>query len=123
VHCPGPGLLGLALSISLDELAIGFSLGLGARDDHGLVRPVVIVAALAIQTLIVSQLGLVLGSRISDRFRERVEQLINPGLACLGCYLVTETLLDTGLISVLDTVVGATLILIVPTIILSRRFL
>lgn len=119
----GLALLGFALSISLDELAIGFGLGLGARDDHGLVRPVVIVAALAIQTLIVSQLGLVLGSRISDRFRERVEQLISPGLACLGCYQVTETLLNAGLISVLDTVVGAILILIVTTMILSRRFL
>src|SRR5262249_21618726 len=92
----GLALLGLALSISLDELAIGFGLGLGTRDDHGLVRPMVIVVVLAIQTLIVSQLGFVLGSRISGRFRERVEQLICPGLACLGCYQVTETLLDAG---------------------------
>jgi putative Mn2+ efflux pump MntP len=119
----GLALLGLALSISLDELAIGFGLGLGARDGPGLVRPVVIVAALAIQTLIVSQLGLVLGSRISNRFRERIEQLTSPGLACLGCYQVAETLLDAGLISVLDTVVGALLILTVPTVILSRRLL
>src|SRR5262249_12115374 len=119
----GLALLGLALSISLDELAIGFGLGLGTRDDHGLVRPMVIVVVLAIQTLIVSQLGFVLGSRISGRFRERVEQLICPGLACLGCYQVTETLLDAGLISVLDMVVGAILILIAPAVILSHRLL
>ena len=119
----GLALVGLALSISLDELAIGFGLGLGAHEGPGLVRPVVIVAALAIQTLIVSQLGLVLGSRISNRFRERIEQLTSPGLACLGCYQVTETLLDAGLISALDTVVGAILILAVTTVILSRRLL
>lgn len=119
----GLALVGLALSISLDELAIGFSLGLGARDGPGLVQPVAIVAALGIQTLIVSQLGLMLGSRISDRFRERIEQFTSSGLACLGCYQVTETVLDAGLISVLDTVVGAILIMIVPIVVLSRRLL
>lgn len=119
----GLALVGLALSISLDELAIGFGLGLGAHEGPEFVRPVVMVAALAIQTLIVSQLGLMLGSRISNRFRERIEQLASPGLACLGCYQVTETVLDAGLTSALATLVGAILILSVRTVVLSRRLL
>jgi putative Mn2+ efflux pump MntP len=119
----GLALLGIALSISVDELAIGFSLGLGTHEGSGLIGPTVIVAAIAIQTLIVSQLGLLLGSRISDRLRERIEKLTSPGLACLGLYQVTGTLLDAGLITVLDTVVGAILILIVPIIIVYRRLI
>ncbi|MBW0009806.1 MAG: manganese efflux pump, partial [Pseudonocardiales bacterium] len=48
----GLALVGLALSISLDELAIGFSLGVGAEATV----PATIVAVIAIQTLVVSQL-------------------------------------------------------------------
>jgi manganese efflux pump family protein len=83
----GVAILALGISISLDELAIGFSLGL--------VRlPVVpVIIAIAVQALLASQLGLALGRRISERFRERAEQLAAVALIGLGGYLITERLL------------------------------
>jgi len=80
----GLAILALGLSISLDEFAIGFSLGL--------VRlPVVpVIIAIAVVALVASQLGLALGSRISERFRERAEQLAAVALILLGTYLVVE---------------------------------
>ena len=82
----GVAILALGISISLDELAIGFSLGL--------VRlPVVpVIIAIAVQALLASQLGLVLGHRISERFRERAEQLAAVALIGLGGYLITGRL-------------------------------
>lgn len=76
--------IALGLSISLDELAIGFSLGL--------VRlPVVpVIIAIAIVALTASQLGLALGNRITELFRERAEQLAAVVLIILGAYLVAE---------------------------------
>jgi putative Mn2+ efflux pump MntP len=83
----GVAILALGISISLDELAIGFSLGL--------VRlPVVpVIIAIAVQALLASQLGLALGHRISERFRERAERLAAVALIGLGGYLITERLL------------------------------
>jgi manganese efflux pump family protein len=83
----GVAMLALGISISLDELAIGFSLGL--------VRlPVVpVIIAIAVQALLASQLGLALGHRISEQFRERAEQLAAVALIGLGGYLITERLL------------------------------
>src|SRR5437016_2912151 len=61
----GLAAIGLGISISLDELAIGFTLGL-------LRFPVVLVIALiGFQTLIVTQAGLRLGLRLGDAVRER----------------------------------------------------
>jgi manganese efflux pump family protein len=91
----GLALAGLALSISLDELAIGFSLGLGA----GGTTPAVIVALIALQTLIVSQLGLSFGVRISERWRECVERVAGPMLLVLGGVLLAEALVHTGLLT------------------------
>jgi manganese efflux pump family protein len=77
----------LGVSISLDELAIGFTLGL-------LRLPVVLVIVLiAIQTFIVTQLGLRLGSRLSDRVREGAERLAGVALTGLGLVLLAEQLL------------------------------
>jgi putative Mn2+ efflux pump MntP len=101
----GLALLGLAFSISLDELAIGFSLGLGSYPT----RPAAIIALIAIQTLIISPLGLSLGTRISARLRERLERLTNPVLAALGGYQLTGALIHTGLLTALDTAALATL--------------
>lgn len=80
----GFAIIALGVSISLDEFAIGFSLGL--------VRlPVVqVIIAIAIVALVASQLGLALGSRVSERFRERAEQLAAVALIFLGVYLVVE---------------------------------
>jgi putative Mn2+ efflux pump MntP len=71
----GLAILALGISISLDEFAIGFSLGLVGLP----VAPVII--AIALQALLASQLGLALGHRISERFRERAEQLAAAALS------------------------------------------
>jgi putative Mn2+ efflux pump MntP len=103
----GLALIGLALSISLDELAIGFSLGLGAD----LTTPATIVAVIAIQTLVVSQLGLSLGLRINERLRECIERFAGPMLIVLGTYLLAEALIRIRLVTVRDVVVLSILIL------------
>jgi putative Mn2+ efflux pump MntP len=78
----------LGVSISLDELAIGFTLGL-------LRLPVLLVIVLiAVQTFIVTQLGLRLGSRLSERMREGAERLAGVGLTLLGLVLLIEKLLS-----------------------------
>jgi len=62
-------LTGLGISISLDELAIGFSIGLSRL-------PVIaVIVAIALQAFIAAQLGLALGAKIAGRWRERAEWL------------------------------------------------
>jgi putative Mn2+ efflux pump MntP len=61
----GLALVALGISISLDELAIGFSIGLA----HLPVTAV--VAAIALQALAAAQLGLATGARIGERWRGR----------------------------------------------------
>jgi manganese efflux pump family protein len=78
----GPALLALGLSISLDELAIGFSLGLARLP----VIPVII--AIAVLALAVSQAGLAPGALISERLRERAGQAAGLALILLGAYLI-----------------------------------
>ncbi len=76
----------LGVSISLDELAIGFTLGI-------LRLPVlVVIAAIAVQTLVVTQIGMRLGARIGDRVRERAEQLAGIALIGLAGVLLVESL-------------------------------
>ena len=82
----GPALVALGLSISLDELAIGFTLGLSR-----LPVPVVIVA-IAVQAAVAAQVGLRLGARLSERSREAAEKVAGVALAALGCYLVIAQL-------------------------------
>jgi manganese efflux pump family protein len=83
----GLGALLLGVSISLDELAIGFTLGL-LRLPAGLV-----IALIALQAFIVAQLGLRLGSRLSERLREGAERLAGAALTGLGLVLLAEKLL------------------------------
>jgi putative Mn2+ efflux pump MntP len=78
--------IALGLSISLDEFAIGFSLGLVRLP----VLPV--IAAIAVLALVASQAGLAVGGRISERLRERAEQLAAVALIVLGIYLVVQRL-------------------------------
>ena len=80
----GPAIIALGLSISLDELAIGFSLGLARLP----LAPV--IAAIAIQAVVASQLGLALGRVISERFRQHAEQVAGLALIALGGYLIAE---------------------------------
>ena len=83
----GPAVLLLGVSVSLDELAIGFTLGL-------LHMPVVLVIALiAGQAFLLAQLGLRLGSRLSRRFREGAERLAGLALVGLAVALLAEELL------------------------------
>jgi putative Mn2+ efflux pump MntP len=82
----GLAVIGLGVSISLDELAVGFSLGL----THLPVAAV--IAAIAIQALIATQLGLHLGARIGERIREGAERLAGVALLLLGLYLLIARL-------------------------------
>jgi manganese efflux pump family protein len=83
----GVGALLLGISISLDELAIGFTLGL-LRLPAGLV-----VVLIALQAFIVTQLGLRLGDRLSEQLREGAERLAGVALSVLGVVLLAEKLL------------------------------
>jgi putative Mn2+ efflux pump MntP len=74
------------VSISLDELAIGFTLGLLRLP----VAPVIVL--IAVQTFIVTQVGLRVGSRLNDRMREGAERLAGVALTCLGLILLAEKL-------------------------------
>jgi hypothetical protein len=98
INARGLALIKLGLSISLDELAIGFGLGVGSR----LTQSSALMVAIAIQTLLVSQLGLSLGARISEHFRERLERLAAPALICLGVSQLAEALIRIGLLTALD---------------------
>jgi putative Mn2+ efflux pump MntP len=83
----GPRALLLGLSISLDELAIGFTLGL-LRLPAALV-----IALIAVQAFTVTQLGLRLGNRVSERLREGAERLAGLALTGLAITLLAEKLL------------------------------
>jgi manganese efflux pump family protein len=82
----GLALIGLGVSISLDELAIGFTIGLA----HLLITAVII--AIALQAFIAAQLGLAIGARIGERWRERAGQAAGIALILLGIYLVASQL-------------------------------
>lgn len=83
----GLGALIPGVGISLDELAVGFTLGL-LRLPVGLV-----IALIALQAFILAQLGLRLGSRLSLQLREGAEGLAGVALAGLGVALLAEKLL------------------------------
>lgn len=69
-------LLALGLSVSLDELAIGFTIGL----LHLSLWLALIL--IGVQAFLFAQLGLRLGAHLKETVRERAEQL--AGLALLG---------------------------------------
>jgi putative Mn2+ efflux pump MntP len=82
----GIAIIGLGIGISLDELAIGFSLGLTRL-------PIIeVITAIAIQAFIAVQLGLRLGARVSDRLREGIERVAAVALILVGVVLVVEHL-------------------------------
>lgn len=80
----GLALIGLGISISLDELAIGFSMGLTR------LPVVVVIAAIALQAFVAAQLGLAIGAKVAERWRERAERLAGIALILLGIYLTIE---------------------------------
>jgi manganese efflux pump family protein len=80
------GAVALGVSISLDELAIGFSAGL-------LRLPIpAMVIAVAAQAFIVTQLGVGLGARVGEAMREATEKLAGAALIALGAILFVTRL-------------------------------
>ena len=80
------GLIVLGISISPDELAAGFGLGL----SH---IPVAAgFAAMALQGVIASQVGVWVGARLGERFREAAGGLAGIGLLLIGAYQLIEQL-------------------------------
>ena len=82
----GLALVGLGISIGLDELAIGVTIGLA----HLPITAVIV--AIALQAFVAAQLGLAVGARIGERWRERAEQIAGIALILLGAYLIIEQL-------------------------------
>jgi len=80
----GLALVALGISISLDELAIGFSIGLAG------VPVAAVVVAIALQAFLAAQLGLAIGAKIGERWRERAEQAAGIALILLGAFLLAE---------------------------------
>jgi putative Mn2+ efflux pump MntP len=78
------GAVGLGLSISLDELAIGFSAGLLR------VSLPTLVVLVALQAFVATQVGWRLGARVSGRGREGIERLAGLTLLALGLVLLAE---------------------------------
>jgi putative Mn2+ efflux pump MntP len=79
----GFAIVGLGLSISLDELAIGLSLGLL---DVPLIIAVIFIGA---QAFIASQLGLKLGSKLNLKFRDNAEKIAGIALIVIALFLIT----------------------------------
>ncbi len=83
----GLSLVGIALSVSLDELAMGFSFGV-------LRLPVVpALVAIALQALVVSLGGQWLGQRAGAALGERAEVLAGVALCLLGVGFIVARLL------------------------------
>ena len=80
----GLALIVLGLSVSLDELAVGFTIGLTRLPVAA------VIAAIAVQAFVAAQLGLAAGARIGERWRERAGQVAGIALILLGGYLLTE---------------------------------
>ena len=121
----GSALLGLSLSISLDELAIGFSVSLGSPQRETPTQVAILIVLILIQTLLVSQLAMSLGNRINPWLRERVEELTGPVLAILGGYqLIHGRILTpptTVFLTIVLDIVIVTVVLGIPTTLILGR--
>jgi len=80
----GVALVAVGLAVSLDELAIGFALGL----TH--VPVVAAVLLIAGQAFIVSQLGFALGRRVGESVREGAETLAGIALIAIAALLLVS---------------------------------
>lgn len=86
----GFAIVDLGVAVSLDELAVGFSLGLA-----GLSLPVAVVW-IALQAFAAAEIGLRLGSRIGEELRERAEQLAGVVLIVMAGILLALKLFHGG---------------------------
>jgi putative Mn2+ efflux pump MntP len=80
----GWGAIALGVSISLDEFAIGFTLGLLR------LPAAVAIILIGAQAFVLSQLGLRLGARVGSELREGAERLAGLALTALGLGLLIE---------------------------------
>jgi putative Mn2+ efflux pump MntP len=80
----GVALVALGISISVDELAIGFTIGLLHLSLW------LAIVLIGLQAFVFSQLGLRLGSRLNETLRERAEQLAGLALIALAVMLIVE---------------------------------
>jgi putative Mn2+ efflux pump MntP len=87
----GLGLIATGMAVSLDELAIGLSLGLLR------VALAAAVALIAAQAFAVSQLGLELGKRARRRVGEGAEKLAGGLLIAIGVILLASKLANRAL--------------------------
>jgi putative Mn2+ efflux pump MntP len=78
----GWALVVLGLSVSMDELAVGFTLGLSR------VPVVPALVLIALQAFVVSQVGIRVGARLSERLREGAERVAGLILGVLGAWLI-----------------------------------
>jgi manganese efflux pump family protein len=82
----GLALLLLGMSISLDELAMGLTIGLL---HLSITLAIILIGA---QAFLVAQLGLRLGARLGERAREAAEKLAGAALIGLGVLVLMERL-------------------------------
>jgi putative Mn2+ efflux pump MntP len=82
----GLAMVMLGISISLDELAIGFTIGLLHLSLW------LAVLLIGVQAFAFAQLGLRIGARLNETLRERAEQLAGVALLGLATLLVVEKL-------------------------------
>jgi putative Mn2+ efflux pump MntP len=79
----GIAVIGLGIGISLDELAVGFSIGL-------LRVPIVwAIALIAVQAFAAAQIGVRVGAHLSEVARGRAERIAAITLICLGLAILT----------------------------------
>jgi len=78
----GLAIINLGISISIDELALGLSLGL-------LHVPLLLaVVLIGVQAFVASQLGLRLGRRLSEKFSEHAEKAAGLLLLIIGLVII-----------------------------------
>ena len=78
----GWALVGVGMSVSLDELAIGFALGLTG------VPIVPALLLIGVQAFAISQAGFALGRRVGERVREGAERLAGAALIVIAIALL-----------------------------------
>jgi putative Mn2+ efflux pump MntP len=82
----GLAIVAIGLAISLDEFAIGFTIGLLHLSIW------VAILLIGAQAFLFAQLGLRLGARLNQAFRERAEQFAGVTLFALAALLIVEKL-------------------------------
>jgi len=85
------GLLITSLSVSLDELAVGFSMG-------ALGLPIALtVILIAAQAFILTFIGTRIGNKIGETFAERAEFIAGVVLCCFALLLILEKVLHINI--------------------------